>query len=315
MRIVSFLPSATEVLFKLGMGPSVVGRSHECDFPPEVMRIPVASRSELNASERSSRIHDEVWQCHADGRSHFAINVKLLEEVRPDLVIAQDTCSVCALTSAQVRRTVERLKDPPQVLALRATDLEGVFAQIRAIGTATHQDARAEELVRSLHQTLESVGGRRPPRSAWPRVLYLEWFDPLLAGGDWAPELLEWAGAIDLFGARGGPSTSLDWDRIEREDPDAIVLGPCGWDLSRARKESEELRDTPRFLRLRAVREDRCWIVDGKAFLSRSGPRLWDGVEVLARLFHPDVYGLPPGPPSTLPWREAHPTRTPSSPP
>ncbi len=309
MKIVSFLPSATEVLFQLGLGSSVKARSHECDFPSEVQNLPVASRSQLNASEKSSSLHDSVWRCYADGKSHFEINVPLLESIEPDLVISQDTCSVCALTSAQVRRTVETLKDPPEVLALSARDLDGVFGQILDIGKATSSQDRAQDLVRSLKERLDRVGRQRPPRSAWPKTLYLEWFEPLLAGGDWAPEILEWAGAVDAFGLPKGPSREVDWDSIERENPDAVLLGPCGWNLPRAIEEGEVLANEPRFGKLRAVSSGRCWVVDGKAYLSRSGPRLVDGAEVLAKVFHPDIYGVPPGPPSSIPWSEAYPPR------
>lgn len=307
MKIVSFLPSATEVLFQLGLGPSLKARSHECDFPREALDLPLASRSRINASDSPGRIHADVWTCYAEGKSHFEINMKLLQEIQPDLVISQDTCSVCALTSDQVRRTVEKLPNPPQVLALSARDLDGVFHQILDIGKATATEDRAKTLVQSLQARLDAVGRRRPPRSQWPSTLYLEWFDPLLAGGDWAPEILDWAGAVDRFGLPKGSSREVDWDGIEKESPEAIVLGPCGWDLDRARSEATELSNEPRFQRLRALKDRRCWLVDGKAYLSRSGPRLVDGVEVLSRLFHPEIYGAPPGPPAAIAWRDAFP--------
>ena len=301
MKVVSFLPSATEMLFAMGAGDLLVARSHECDHPPEVRRLPVASRSRVRAGQAPGAIHEGVWRTFAQGRSHFEIDVGLLERVGPDLVICQDTCSVCALTNDQVERTVATLPDPPRVLTLSAHRLSDVLTEIEEVGRAVDRPEAARELVRHLRERWDAVKRMRPPRDQWPRALYLEWFDPLMAGGGWSPEQLESAGALDIFGAPGGSSTHLTWEEIRSGAPDAVVLGPCGFDLNRAREDLPEITGAPGWAVLPAVRARRAWLVDGKAFMSRSGPRLFDGIEVLARLFHPDVYGPAPGEPEALP--------------
>lgn len=307
VKIVSFLPSATEVVYLLGEGESLKARSHSCDFPPPVLGLPVASRSRLDASQKQAKLHDEVWTCRVSGKSHFEINLPLLRDIAPDLVIAQDTCSVCALTTEQVRNTLELLPDPPEILTLRSHDLEGVFQQVLQVGKAIGRKDRAMELVSDLRARLDRVRQQRPPRGAWPSVLYLEWFDPLLVGGNWAPELIEIAGGRDLFGKTGEPSRRVDWPTVQQKDPDALLLGACGYDLAEAQRFVGDVIEHPSWGQLRAPRKGRAWMVDGHAYLTRSGPRLVEGAEILARLFHPAIYGAPPGPPAVLTWDSGFP--------
>jgi iron complex transport system substrate-binding protein len=301
MRVVSFLPSATETLFALGAGDLLCGRSHECDHPAEVRDLPVVCRSLVRRDATPGEIHESLWRTFSEGTGHFEIDVGRLRKLDPDLLITQDTCSVCALTTEEVRRAAESLDRPPEVLALSAHSLDGVFRDMERLGKAVGREGAARELVAGLKERLDSLRRSRPPRSEWPRVAYLEWFDPLMAGGDWAPELLEVAGAQDLFGKAGGPSTMLDWDQLGAQDPDVLILGPCGFDVERAEKDLPELCSSPGWARLHAPRAGRAWLVNGKAFFSRPGPRLVRGAEVVARIFHPERGGPLPGRPDAIP--------------
>jgi iron complex transport system substrate-binding protein len=282
VRIVSLLPSATEILFGIGAGDDVVGVTHECDFPAEATARPHLTSSALPAAGSSAEIDRHVRRSLHQGSSLYHLDAGLLEELAPDLIVTQELCTVCAVSYDIVQQAVRRLRGDPRLVSLEPSSLDDVFATIAYLGDLTGHAMGANKLLTDLHARVYALRARTGTRPR-PRVLVLEWTDPPMSGGHWTPGLVELAGATPVLGNAGANSTVLTWEEIAEADPDAIVVGPCGFDLERTHTAIARLRENATWNGLRAVREGRVYPIDGSAYLNRPGPRLVDTAEIIAR--------------------------------
>jgi iron complex transport system substrate-binding protein len=288
VRIISLLPSATEILFGIGAGAHVVGLTHECDFPPEALKLPKLTSASGPHLTSPSAIDRHVRAAMHAGSSLYNLDSDLLEELRPDLIVTQELCPVCAVSYDIVDAAAKRLRSDPRVVSLEPASLQDVFDTIRFLGDVTgyaEQAARVvaelEARVRALRMTRGALGMTRGER----RTLVLEWTDPPMSAGHWIPELIGLAGGEPILANPGGNSQRLDWSAIAEADPDAVVVAPCGFKLEQTKGAIAELENVPEWRALRARRERRVLALDGNAYLSRPGPRLVDATEIVARWY------------------------------
>jgi iron complex transport system substrate-binding protein len=291
LRIVSLLPSATEILHSLGLTDHIVGRSHECDYPPEIGDRPCCTASSINAQQASAVIDTEVKALVQQALSLYTVDLEMLEHLQPTHIVTQDQCDVCAVNKADVDQAVAQLiHSHPQVISLQPHCLDDVWADIRRVGTALGVDA--EPVVETLRQRVQEYTNRTralPPNQR-PTVATLEWLAPPMGSGNWIPELVELAGGRDRFGILGQPSPYITWEGLQAEDPDVIVVLPCGFDLARTRQEMDSVKALPHWPSLKAVQTHRVYLTDGNAYFNRPGPRLVDSLEILAEILHPDLF-------------------------
>lgn len=282
MRIVSLVPSATEMLFALGLGDAVVGVTHECDHPTEALDLPQLTRDRLPAGLSAREIDEAVRSLTSSGEAIYELDAELLAELEPDLIVTQELCAVCAVSAGDVREVAQRLDPVPRVLALDPHTLGEVLADIGVV-------ARAAEALEAGASLIDEAGGRidavreAVEDAERPRVLALEWLDPPFVAGHWTPQLIDYAGGEDVLGLPGEHSQAYDWDTLAATKPDVVVVMPCGYDALRAVDEAVAFED-----RLRSLGAGRVVAVNAAAYFSRPGPRLVDGLEVLARVLHPD---------------------------
>lgn len=283
------------MLAELGALEQMVGRSHECDYPPEVTRLPIVSTVAINTAASSAEIDAQIKQLASTrtqpedaalrALSIYAINVALLQTLRPDVIFTQTQCEVCAVSERDVTRAVARLTGlHPRIVALAPHRLVDVWEDVIRVGEAIGARTRAEELVHSYQQRLEQLRARCDIfiSMSQPRVAVLEWLDPLMGAGNWTPELITYAGGKPLFGEVGQRTPWLSWATLQATDPDVIILSPCGFPLARTLEEYPLLQQHPGWSNLRAVQEQRVYAIDGNAYLNRSGPRLVRSAELLA---------------------------------
>jgi iron complex transport system substrate-binding protein len=302
MRIVSLLPSATEIVCALGLGDELVGVTHECDWPAEVAGKSVMTTSVLDhSSTPSGEIHRLVTDAIHGGSSLYTLDEIALEGARPDLILTQELCKVCAVSYRQVNEVARAIDADITVVSLEPTSLEGIFNSISTVGAMTDAEDAAVDLVESLRARLGAIEARASERREDghqpPRVVGIEWLDPPFAVGHWVPEQIRRAGGWDLLGLDGEASRQTDWAAIAEVDPEMLVLMPCGFHL---RETVEEWARTPRpigWKSMEAVRRGNVFAVDGSAYFSRPGPRVIDGIEMLAEIFDPDAFieTAPPG--------------------
>lgn len=300
MRICSLLPGATEVVAALGLADDLVGISHECDYPPEVKNTPVMIQAAIDAERSSSPdIDRQVRAALETGRHLYALDADRFARAQPDLVITQDLCHVCAITPDQLQHAIGALPKPPRLLSLNPTTLDQVLTDVERIGEATGRETRARTLAAELRDRLQSIRTRVAQVRERPKVVCLEWLAPLYAAGHWVPEMVAWAGGVDALGVAGAVSTQVTRDQVVAAGPEVLVLMPCGFTLNRTLRELERLPvdfSRPGWQTLPAVRTGRVFAVNASAYFSRPGPRLVDGVAMLAALCHPSVFGgaVPP---------------------
>jgi iron complex transport system substrate-binding protein len=281
MRIVSLLPSATEILFALGLGDEVVGVTHECDYPPEAQTKPVLTRSRLAPDLSSGEIDAAVSvEIESPAHSLYTIDRDLLGRLAPDLIVTQALCEVCAVAYDEVVDAVRGLEKKPAVLNLEPTSLDETLRCIEQAGEATGREAASEALIISLRARIDVV--RMRAATERPIVGFLEWIDPLYCGGHWNPELVEIAGGQDPLGRRGQDAVRIEWKAFQAAQPDVIVISCCGFSEARARQDLPILEALPGYGELPAVRAGRVHVVDGAAYFSRPGPRLVDSLEILS---------------------------------
>jgi len=290
MRICSLLPGATETVAALGLADHLVGISHECDYPPglsaPVMVKPVIRSEDLSSEE----IDRQVRAAASEHRDLYSISEAALAAVRPELVILQDLCDVCAVTPTHVERVVSSLTPPPRLLKLHPQRLNDIFADILRIGEAVDRKAEAEQLTKRLQQRLEEATRHRTRAGRTrPRVACLEWLNPLYIAGHWVPDMVELAGGLAVLNESGDASRRITWDELTAASPDAVVIMPCGFTRERALAELADIADRPEWLALPAVRNGRVQVVDALSYFSRPGPRLVDGVVQLAAFLHPEA--------------------------
>src|SRR3990172_8988350 len=276
-RIISLIPSGTEIVAALGFCEQLVGRSHECDFPASVARLPVCTESKIDASASSRQIEEDVRARLQEAVSLYRVFEDQLERLQPTLIVTQAQCEVCAVSLRDVEAAVCRIvRSRPKIVSLEPMRLSGVWDDIGRVAAALAVPQRNAMLVERLQQRLHAIHTRTAKIPRRPRVACIEWIDPLMAAGNWVPELVEIAGGECLFGRAGLHSPWLDWERLAAADPDAIVVIPCGFDISRCREEMPVLVSQSGWHDLKAVRERRVYLADGNQYFNRPGPRLVD---------------------------------------
>lgn len=294
-RIVSLLPSSTEIVCALGLRNRLVGVSHECDYPPEVVGLPVLTSPKLDPQGSSRRINTQVHEIVQEGLSVYGINTDVLQSLRPDIIVTQDQCEVCAVSRLEVEEAVRCFLTPQvQIVSLRPQRLSDIWTNIRHVAEAAGQEAKAEELLKSLKRRLWKLEQKTRHLSR-PRVACLEWLDPLIAAGNWIPELIEIAGGEYTLTTVGEHSPKITWETLIEYQPDLIVLMSCGFKIPQTQAELPMLMKQPQWRALPAVQENNVFIVDGNAYLNRPGPRIVESAEILAEILHPEACaGLAP---------------------
>ena len=291
MRICSFLPSATEIVYLLGLGESLFGVSHECDFPDAARSKPVVVRSRVDMSEMSSaEIDAAVTDMMMRGENIYAVDEDALAAARPDLVITQQLCEVCAVSFEDVQDAAARLDSPPEILSLDPHSVDDVIEDVLRVGRVAGAESAAHVAAFNMRSRLDGVKRALAGVSEKPRVACVEWMSPVMVAGHWVPEMVELAGGTDALAEPGAPSARVEFERVAEAEPDAVILMPCGMDAAQARAEFDALPDRERWESLDAFKNGRAWAVDSGALFSRSGPRLVDGVELMASLLHPDEF-------------------------
>jgi iron complex transport system substrate-binding protein len=288
-RVVTLIASATEIVSALGCGARLVGRSHECDYPPEVVNLPVLTAPKLKLGGTSGDIDRRVRELVEQGLSVYRVDADLLRSLAPDLIITQDHCEVCAVSLRDIEAaTCTWTGDKPRILSLRPNSLDDVYEDVRKVASALGVAITGEQLVQDMRRRLEGLRERTGalPR---PRVGFIEWGEPLMSGGHWMPTLIEIAGGTNLFGMAGRKSEVMAWDELIAADPEVIIIAPCGYDLAASRREHAALARHAGWARLTAVRDGRVFCADGNAFFNRPGPRLVETAEIIAEILHPDA--------------------------
>lgn len=291
LRIVSLIPSATEIVAALGLTDAIVGRSHECDYPPEILDRPVCTLARLNSGASSAKIHQDVTQLLQSALSIYQIKTDVLEQLQPTHIITQDQCDVCAVSLKEVEAAVANLThSQPQIISLQPNVLADVWADIGRVGNALGADSRRliEDLECRIKICERKIAGLS--LAELPTVACIEWIDPLMVASNWIPELVTSAGGQPLFSAVGQPSGQVAWETLLATNPSIIVFMPCGLDLNRTRQEVLSLTRHPQWENLRAVKTGRVYITDGNSYFNRPGPRLVDSQEILAEILHPEIF-------------------------
>ncbi|MBV8884365.1 MAG: cobalamin-binding protein [Chroococcidiopsidaceae cyanobacterium CP_BM_RX_35] len=291
LRIVSLLPGATEILAALGLAEFIVGRSHECDYPPEIADRPVCTQTRLNSSATSAQIHNDVSQLLQSALSIYQIKTDVLEQLQPTHILTQDQCDVCAVSLKDVEQAVATLThSQPQVISLHPNVLTDIWADIKRVGEATEIESR--RLLESLQARINICQQKTQALSTEerPTVACIEWTDPLMSAANWVPELVTFAGGKPLFGIPGQPSLRLSWETLVATNPDIIVFMPCGLDLNRTRQEAMLLTQRPEWQDLQATQAGRVYVTDGNSYFNRPGPRVADSQEILAEILHPEIF-------------------------
>src|SRR6266851_3260758 len=291
-RIVSFLPSATEMACALRLGDQIVGITHECDYPPQVVGKPVVVRNVLPIEQMSQpEIDAAVTHRMRDGLSLYQVDEKLLQELAPDIILKQDLCQVCAPSGNEVAQALELLPNEPQILWMTPKSLEEIFDNLRELGQATDRVKEAEELIAAGRAKLEKIASITRALSQRPRVFCMEWLDPVYCSGHWMPEMVEIAGGVDALARKGTDSVRIAWNDVLEWAPEVLIITPCGFNLDKVIELTPQLFSNPGWSDLPAVRNGRVYAVDANSYFARPGPRVVEGTELLAHLIHPDLFG------------------------
>lgn len=290
-RIVSLIPSATEIAAALGFAGQLVGRSHECDFPEAVRELPMCSSARLDVNASSVEIDRRVKDVLRNAVSVYDVHADVLDRLAPDVILTQTQCELCAVSLKDVQQAVcEVYSSQPEIVALEPMCLADVWGDIRRVAGALDCVERGERLVAELRQRLAEIRERTATVVQRPVVACIEWTEPLMAAGNWVPELVDLAGGRDAFGTAGEHSGWLEWETLRECDPDVIVVMPCGFDLPRSRAEMAPVTALPGWNELRAVRRGRVFVTDGNQYFNRPGPRLVESAEILAQVLHPEIF-------------------------
>jgi iron complex transport system substrate-binding protein len=291
VRVVSFLPSATEIVAALGHLDAIVGVSHECDFPPDVRSRDVVTSSSVDSKAAPGEIDVQVREFVDAGRPLYDVREDRVRALAPDVMVTQVVCDVCAVSESDVRALATRLSPRPEVVTLGATTLDGIFDDIRRVAKALGVAERAELLVERSQSRMREVHERlKAARAPRPRVAVIEWTDPIFAAGHWVPEMVRRAGATDTLAEPGEHSTTRTMSQVREANPDVVLVAPCGFDLERASGDAERTLASKDWA---WAREKQIWALDANSFLSRPGPRVVDGIELLAQVLHPTLFGAP----------------------
>ena len=293
-RVVSLIASSTEIVCALGFQHRLVGRSHECDFPPSVEQLPVCTAPKLNPQASSQAIDQQVKRILQDGLSVYRVDADLLKQLQPDLIITQSQCEVCAVSLRDVEQALCEWLDSgpqqgplPRLVSLEPNALTDLWADVQRVAEALGAPASGAELADRLQQRMAAIAEKARTLAARPTVACIEWIEPLMAAGNWMPELVQMAGGVNLFGEAGKHSPWMSWEQLREADPEVIVVLPCGFDIQRSRQEMPALTGKPGWGQLQAVRNRRLYLTDGNQYFNRPGPRLAESLEILAEVLHP----------------------------
>jgi iron complex transport system substrate-binding protein len=290
-RIVSLIASATEIVCALGFEKHLIARSHECDFPESVKRLPVITGPKFDPAGTSYEIDQRVKAIVQESLSVYRVDGAKLRDLEPDVIVTQAHCEVCAVSLREVERTVcTWLQQCPKLISLSPNALADIWENIERVAIELGAFEKGREVVAGLRQRISAISEWAKSASSRPTVACIEWIDPLMAAGNWMPELVELAGGVNLFGEAGKHSPWMTWEQLVAADPDVIVLLPCGFDIPRTRREVPVLSQRPEWSRLKAVRANRAFVADGNQFFNRPGPRLVESLEILAELIHPEEF-------------------------
>jgi iron complex transport system substrate-binding protein len=288
-RIVSFLPSATEVLYQIGAGDQIFGVTHECKFPESAKRKPKVINSSFDPAKMNSKeIDNKIVELMQSGRDIYVIDDRILKEAKPDLIVAQGVCEVCSPFTKEINRAISILDYKPDILILDPHDLDDILISIMDVAERVGRIKEGRKLVVSLQNRIDSI--RIRPKQNKPKVLCLEWIDPFFTAGHWIPQMVEIAGGINGLGSYGEPSFRIDMDEIIKFDPDKIILMPCGFDIDRTLIEFKQAKISNEWKYLSAVQNNEIFAVDAGAYFSKPSPRTITGLEILAKIIHPDKF-------------------------
>lgn len=290
LRLVSFLPSATEMACALGLADQLLGITHCCDYPPEIRGKPLVVHGNIPVGDLTlSEIDSAVSASLAQGGSLYHVDEQLLRELAPTHILTQDLCQVCAPAGSEVTRALKALPYQPQVLWMSPHSIGEIEGDLRKLGKATGREAEAEHLIAAGRRRLENISDRVAQATHRPRVFCAEWIDPLFCAGHWTPEMVEIAGGTDVLGRKWADSVRLTWDAVREVAPELLILMPCGYNLASSKAQASWLFQQPGWAELPAVRNDRVFAVDA-GYFSRPSPRVVDGTELLAHLIHPELF-------------------------
>jgi len=289
MRIISLIPSSTEIVCALGFKDQLVGRSHECDFPQGVEQLPVCSEPKFNPDQGTSReIDDQVKKIVQESLSVYRVDTEKLKSLKPDIIVTQAQCEVCAVSINDVERAVsDWLEAKPQIVSLTPNSLEDLWGGIRQVAEALGAAEKGNELVQQYKDRIKAIADKAQQCQENPSVVCIEWIDPLMAAGNWMPEFIEMLGGQNYFGTTGKHSPKMTWEDLKAKDPDVIIAMPCGWGIDRCRKEMATLTGKSDWNDLKAVRQSRVYLADGNQYFNRPGPRLVESLEILSELMYP----------------------------
>jgi iron complex transport system substrate-binding protein len=288
MRVVTLIASATEIVCALGCRDELVGRSHECDFPPDIRDLPALTEPKFPVDGTSYDIDQRVKAIIQEGTAVYRVFADRLSELDPDVIVTQDQCEVCAASLSDVEQALcDWTGRPMRIVSLQPDSLADIWGDIRKVAGALGVDGQGEALVSDLRKRMAAVQAQATAQAERPRVACIEWVDPLMAAGNWVPELVEMAGGENLFGEAGKHAPWMTWDELAEADPDVIVVLPCGYDITRTHQDMPILEAKPGWRDLRAVREGRVVIADGNQYFNRPGPRVAESLEIMAEICHP----------------------------
>lgn len=290
-KIVSLLPAATEIVCALGLEKSLVGRSHECDFPEPVKQLPVCSEANFPDDLNSSAIDVKVKEILADALSVYTVKREVIKQLAPDVVITQSQCEVCAVSLTDVVADLENYLDKPaRIISLQPNSLTDIFNDIQMVAEALNVTDAGKDVIEDLSQRVGIIRHKLKFNENKPTVACIEWLEPLMISGNWVPELISIAGGIPVLTEQGKHSSYIQWDDLRLVDPDILVIMPCGFSIERTLKEMDVLLALPNFAELRALKNNAVYIADGNQYFNRPGPRIVDSVEILAEIINPKQF-------------------------
>jgi len=275
----------------LGLGNQLVGRSHECDFPDWVKKLPLCTESKIDVEGKSYEIDQKVKAILQEGLSVYRVSAEKLQELKPDVILTQIQCVVCAVSEKDViAATCQLIDSHPQIISLNTNTLDDLWLDIQRVADALDAPEKGKELIQTLKKRIQSIQSKTETISKKPRVVFIEWIDPLMSCGNWMPTLIEKAGGVNLFGEAGKHSPWMKWEDLKKANPDILIISPCGFDIARTRKEIPALTERKDWKELKAVQNQQVYLADGNQFFNRPGPRLVESLEILAEIFHPDLF-------------------------
>ncbi|WP_121195896.1 cobalamin-binding protein [Mucilaginibacter gracilis] len=290
-NIISLLPAATEIVCALGLEQNLVGRSHECDYPLSIQNLPVCSQAKFMPGSSSQQIDRQVKEILSDALSIYTVNKELIKQLKPDVVITQAQCEVCAVTLKDVELALENLLDKDaSIISLQPNTLADIITDIKLIADALDAAPEAELLIERLNERIDIVKHKIKFIADKPTVACVEWIEPLMLAGNWTPELIDIAGGQSVLAEKGKHSPFVQWEAIQQQDPDIIIVAPCGFAMERTMREMSLLLALPGFAEMKAVKNNRLYIADGNQYFNRSGPRIVDTVEILAEIINPKQF-------------------------